>query len=207
MLAKPCSSAWPVTVKFGYDPGYPENNGYHFGIDYATPVGSRCWFREAGTVVVSEANYPQHLPGIGRGYWGDYIEIASDRDPSVHWGLCHLSQRFVSVGEHVEAQQEVGRTGATGRTYGAHLHEQCLVDGIRVDPDSIKENEAMTDFQKTELTRIAGGLDLYSAMARRRAETTALTGQGEPWEFSDPYELRQADEFAAYATQLRELLD
>lgn len=147
MLPAPCAVSWGISSGFGYDPKYPANSGWHYGIDYKTPVGTPCWFRESGTVVIASNGQPHGFPNVNDGAWGNYVEIVSDRDPTLRWGLAHLSQIFVSVGDHVQTGQVIGYTGGWANTLGAgtstgpHLHEQALVDdgaGIqRIDPDVI----------------------------------------------------------------------
>ena len=42
--------------------------------------------------------------------------------------------RSVKVGDAVDKEQELGRTGATGLAMGDHLHYEVLVNGISVTP-------------------------------------------------------------------------
>jgi hypothetical protein len=68
--------------------------------------------------------------------------------------------------------------------------------------------ESMTEEQKTTIERIASGLDIWSRKHGQRATATAQgDGQGEPWEFSDPFSLRAAEEMSSYAAQLRQLAE
>ena len=46
----------------------------------------------------------------------------------------HLSSIAVKVGDAVDKEQELGRTGATGLAIGDHLHYEVLVSGISVTP-------------------------------------------------------------------------
>src|SRR5262249_57768133 len=46
----------------------------------------------------------------------------------------HLSTIGVKVGEAVDKQQELGRSGDTGLAVGDHLHYEVLVNGISVTP-------------------------------------------------------------------------
>lgn len=148
MLTRPCGDEFPVTCDFGYDPEYPVNGGWHYGIDYGTPVGTECWFREAGTVVVADDSYPvTHFAGAAPGAWGRYCELQSDRDPAVYWGIAHLSQLNVVEGQHVEAGEVIGLTGGAkdsdgaGTSTGPHLHEQVLTviagQVTRVNPNGV----------------------------------------------------------------------
>ena len=46
----------------------------------------------------------------------------------------HLSSIDVKVGDRVEKEQVLGRTGTTGLAIGDHLHYEVLVSGISVTP-------------------------------------------------------------------------
>jgi len=46
----------------------------------------------------------------------------------------HLSEVLVAEGNRVNRGQAYGRSGATGRVTGAHLHLSVNVQGIAVDP-------------------------------------------------------------------------
>ncbi len=46
----------------------------------------------------------------------------------------HLSQLEVSEGKRVEKGQEIGRSGATGRATGPHLHVAARWQGAYLDP-------------------------------------------------------------------------
>lgn len=137
---RPVSDEYPVSQPWGYDSTYPYNGGWHKGIDYATPEGTPCWFREDGIVVRAGFDMPWDGPyendGAANGTWGGYVEIVSDEYPDVFWGLAHLSQINVAVGDHVVGGQVVGLTGSTGTTTGPHVHEQKWLGDVRVDPDS-----------------------------------------------------------------------
>jgi murein DD-endopeptidase MepM/ murein hydrolase activator NlpD len=46
----------------------------------------------------------------------------------------HLSSIAVKVGDSVDREQELGRTGTTGLAIGDHLHYEVLVSGVSVTP-------------------------------------------------------------------------
>jgi murein DD-endopeptidase MepM/ murein hydrolase activator NlpD len=57
-----------------------------------------------------------------------------DHGQGVYSGLYHQSEIDIAVGDYVTAGQLIGKTGATGRVTGAHLHWDLWVNGIQVDP-------------------------------------------------------------------------
>ncbi len=54
------------------------------------------------------------------------------------WGIYsayfHQKEIDVSVGQHVQAGQQIGLIGGTGRVTGPHLHWEIWVNGIQVNP-------------------------------------------------------------------------
>lgn len=52
--------------------------------------------------------------------WGNYVAILTDDGHVIYY--CHMAQRLVTVGQRVEAGDQLGIMGSTGQTTGAHLH-------------------------------------------------------------------------------------
>ena len=48
----------------------------------------------------------------------------------------HASRLLVSVGERVQAGEEIAKVGCTGRCTGAHLHYEIVQDGQRKNPST-----------------------------------------------------------------------
>lgn len=118
---------WPpapgaITGQFGeVGPEYPA--GGHRGLDIGCPVGTLVRAPAGGTVV----------PFANDGSFG--LGVCLDI-PGTRWYvlLAHLSEVAVTVGEVVAAGAVVGRSGATGRVSGAHLHVQvCASAAFPVD--------------------------------------------------------------------------
>lgn len=63
---------------------------------------------------------------------GMYVRI--EHSDGIETQYLHLSQVLVNAGDKVSAGQLIGEVGNTGRSYGAHLHFEVLVDGEYVDP-------------------------------------------------------------------------
>jgi len=46
----------------------------------------------------------------------------------------HLSSLAVKVGDTVEKEQEMGKSGMTGMAGGDHIHFTMQLDGVQIDP-------------------------------------------------------------------------
>lgn len=95
---------------------------YHKGIDWATPVGTAVMASCAGTVVRA---------GWGSGY-GYVIYIDHPDGRQTRYG--HLSKILVKVGDTVSQGEKIALSGNTGRSTGAHLHFEILINGSQVNP-------------------------------------------------------------------------
>ncbi|HBY05997.1 MAG: Peptidase M23/M37 [candidate division TM6 bacterium GW2011_GWE2_42_60] len=94
---------------------------FHGGVDMAAPKGTPVKAAGAGTVVHA---------GFIRGF-GNLVVIEHDKRTSTFYG--HLSVITARLGEVAEGDM-IGRVGATGRAYGAHLHFAVKVRGRWVNP-------------------------------------------------------------------------
>jgi murein DD-endopeptidase MepM/ murein hydrolase activator NlpD len=123
--AAPGPSAWYIAQWYGVTTGgyrarnsaYREGQGIHFGIDFATPLGTPVVALAPGRVIAVDGNYgsPPHnvviqLPDGNQAMYGHLME------PSRH----------VQVGQTVEAGQVVGNTGDSSAPYDGygnpHIH-------------------------------------------------------------------------------------
>jgi len=112
------TEAWNV-------PG-PWAAGRHTGVDFGVDTGTAIHAVGDGTVVHA---------GWDGAYGNDVVEKLADG----HYALyAHLSKVEVSAGQHVTADQEIGKSGATGNATGPHLHfEIRTVDRYAADVDPI----------------------------------------------------------------------
>ncbi len=82
----------------------------HAGVDLAAPDYTPILAAGAGVVVRA---------GVAQGY-GNAVLIDHGNGYLTHYG--HLSEIIVTVGQHVDAGQEIGTEGETGHATGPHLH-------------------------------------------------------------------------------------
>lgn len=103
-----------VTCSFGI-PGTWQA-GYHTGIDYRAPEGTKIYSTRRGQVV--HARYG----GYGQAY-GNHVVIESEHEGrQIQHLYAHLSKVDVHVGQKVTIAQVIGRAGHTGNANGDHLH-------------------------------------------------------------------------------------
>ncbi|HEX7590465.1 MAG TPA: peptidoglycan DD-metalloendopeptidase family protein [Candidatus Limnocylindrales bacterium] len=97
---------------------------YHNGIDMAAPLGSPVYAAASGTVTIAGKESDGAI----------IVKIQHDDGYSTLYG--HLDPSLaVSVGQHVEAGQALGKIGLTGVTTGPHLHFGLYnAAGTAVDP-------------------------------------------------------------------------
>lgn len=95
----------------------------HTGLDLAVPTGTPIMSAAAGTVINT----------------GDYFfagnTVFVDHGQGFITMYCHLSDIIVKEGDVVTRGQPLGRSGATGRVTGPHLHWVAILNGAIVDPE------------------------------------------------------------------------
>jgi murein DD-endopeptidase MepM/ murein hydrolase activator NlpD len=87
----------------------------------------------------------------------------------------HLSSIGVKVGDAVEKEQELGRTGTTGLAIGDHLHYEVLVHGISVTPVEWWDAKWIRDRLNTPLR--AAGLPEIAGVERGAEAPRARSGK------------------------------
>lgn len=113
-----------MTSTFGNRRSY--NGGpyiyFHTGVDYGGGTGLPIKSPAAGVVVFAGPLTVRGNATIIDHGWGVYS------------GFWHQSEFKVKVGDRVEAGQEIGLVGGTGRITGPHLHWEIWVNGVQVNP-------------------------------------------------------------------------
>ena len=126
-LASATPSIWPVigwlSSAFGRRVD-PVNGGadFHPGLDISA---------QYGTPVKATADGAIDIAGWA-GDYGNMVLLKHGYGMSTRYG--HLSRIVVSQGQTVHRGQVIGYVGATGRTTGAHLHYEILLNGARINP-------------------------------------------------------------------------
>ncbi len=126
-LANATPSIWPthggLTGFFGgrSDP-FTGEPAYHQGIDISTEKGQPVYATADG--VVDSAQYT--------GDYGNLVVVRHDFGLATRYG--HLSKYHVVPGQSVKRGDVLGYVGSTGRSTGAHLHYEILVNGRLINP-------------------------------------------------------------------------
>jgi len=94
----------------------------HTGLDFPTAVGTPI-LAAAGGVVVTQTYHPEY---------GALVEIDHGNDLVTRYA--HSSRVFVKTGDLIRRGQKIAEVGTSGRSTGAHLHFEVLVQGIPQDP-------------------------------------------------------------------------
>jgi murein DD-endopeptidase MepM/ murein hydrolase activator NlpD len=94
----------------------------HLGFDLASFMGTPIVAANRGIVLFADE----------LGIYGNTVVL--DHGMGVQSLYAHLSSMDVKVGQTVEKEQQVGRSGMTGMAGGDHLHFTMLVNGRMVNP-------------------------------------------------------------------------
>ena len=120
---------WPFMVGVGMSYGYGMRSGrLHEGIDFVPGNGAPVQAIADGTVRIATED---------GGAYGVTVYIDHVIDGSVitsHYSHMQYGSLQVKAGDTVTVGTVVGKTGNTGRSYGAHMHFELIVNGTTIDP-------------------------------------------------------------------------
>jgi murein DD-endopeptidase MepM/ murein hydrolase activator NlpD len=124
----------------------------HTGIDIKAARGAPVFAAASGVVCF-----------VGR--WSAYGKIVEiDHGNGLVTRYAHLDRHIVEQGAAVDAGEQIGTVGSTGRTTGAHLHFETLVNGSMVDP-------MMAEIWQKTPERLAAKHDTYVSGLRTTKDT------------------------------------
>jgi murein DD-endopeptidase MepM/ murein hydrolase activator NlpD len=120
---------WPFLVGVGMSYGYGMRSGrLHEGIDFVPGNGAPVQAIADGTVRIATEQ---------GGAYGVTVYIDHVIDGEVitsHYSHMQYGSLNVKAGDTVKVGTVVGKTGNTGRSYGAHMHFELIVNGSTIDP-------------------------------------------------------------------------
>lgn len=120
----------------------------HTGLDFQADPGTSILAAAGGVVVVQE-----YHPA-----YGNMVEIDHGNDLVTLYA--HASRVFVKKGDLVRRGQKIANVGSTGRSTGAHLHFEVLVQGVPQDPQKFLQaggNLAALQAAKVDSRATPGG--------------------------------------------------
>ncbi|MFB4349098.1 M23 family metallopeptidase [Microbacterium sp. CR_7] len=120
---------WPFKVGVGMSSGFGMRWGrLHEGIDFVPGEGAPIQAVADGVVRIATEQ---------GGAYGVTVYIDHVIDGEVvtsHYSHMQYGSLQVKAGQTVKVGDVVGHTGNTGRSYGAHLHFEIIVNGAKIDP-------------------------------------------------------------------------
>lgn len=130
-LRRPIPEGGTVWTDKVYPYGSTRNGSLrpHHGVEFYVPSGTEILAAASGTVVVAGTDL-ETAYGPSTNFYGNLIVIALDsayNEQTVYNLYGHLSQVFVTVGQHIDAQEIIALSGATGIASGPHLHFEVRV--------------------------------------------------------------------------------
>lgn len=101
-----------------------EKRKFHYGLDFAAPIG---------TTIVAPADGVVEFAGYNRGGFGNLVILSHNYGFKTYFA--HMSKIDVAVGDFVYKGEILGKSGNTGRSSGPHLHYEIHHLGKRVNPE------------------------------------------------------------------------
>jgi len=119
-----------ITSKFNLKRMHPVLNTIraHKGVDYGAAIGTPIKATADGTVKYSGR----------RGSYGLTVELQHGKKYSTLYAHMNKIHPSSGVGKKVKQGQVIGYVGKTGRVTGAHLHYEFRVNGVHVNPLTVK---------------------------------------------------------------------
>ena len=135
-------------------------NKMHKGVDFAAP---------SGTPIFAAGNGVIEYAGRNGGY-GKYIRIRHDSTYKTAYAHLKSYKKGISSGVRVKQGDVIGYVGSTGKSTGPHLHYEIIVNGVQINPATLKLpsgrklNEQQLNEFKSLVLRIDEEVGIYKNM-------------------------------------------
>lgn len=112
-----------ITSRFGYRMSpFTGTKRLHKGLDIAAATGTKIVAPADGKIVFADRD----------GAYGLCVEV--DHGNGIKTRYAHMSKISTKSGTMIKRGELIGLVGNTGRSTGAHLHYEVMVNGVHTDP-------------------------------------------------------------------------
>lgn len=120
---------WPFKVGVAMSSGYGQRWGrLHAGIDLVPGAGAPIQAIADGTVRLATES------GGNYGVTAYVDHVIDGKLVTSHYAHMQYGSLKVKTGQKIKVGDVIGKVGNTGRSYGAHLHFEIIINGTTVDP-------------------------------------------------------------------------
>jgi len=122
---RPMSQSTYISAPYGKkkDP-FTGRIKFHYGIDYASPRGTKVWTTGDGTVIDIETQK----------IFGKVIRIRHSSGFETFYA--HLHRCYVKTGQKIKRGHLIGRVGNSGQSTAPHLHYEVTRYGVHLNPET-----------------------------------------------------------------------
>ncbi len=137
---RPVAAEFPISSPFGprIDPVTKVVGSFHYGIDFAVPMGTPIVAAVTGKIVHAGWENTENLEQ-GFGFYVRQSVSIDEKQYNIYYG--HMSDITVVVGQELIAGTRIGLSGNTGKTTGPHLHLECRPVNGKGVPFEFKETQ------------------------------------------------------------------
>lgn len=112
-----------ISSRFGYRTSpFTGTSQLHKGLDIAAPIGTKIIAPADGKVIFAQKD----------GAYGLSVEV--DHGNGIITRYAHMSKFGVKRGDKIKRGDLIGLVGNSGRSTGAHLHYEVIVNGVHTNP-------------------------------------------------------------------------
>jgi murein DD-endopeptidase MepM/ murein hydrolase activator NlpD len=133
---------WPFMVGVAMSSPYGMRNGrMHAGIDLVPGNGATIQAIADGTVRIATES------GGAYGVTAYVDHVIDGKVVTSHYAHMQHGSLAVKAGQKVKVGDTIGKVGNTGRSYGAHLHFEIIINGSTVNPlDWMRKNAGRSSY-------------------------------------------------------------